>query len=99
MSKSEQKTRRIGGGLLIKIIILVLLVAIGFQLQNLRKQVAAAEAEKERYAQQIQLTQSKNEALKADIAEGNSSEKMEELARDELGWAKSDEYVFYDKRN
>ena len=81
MAKSKQQTRRVGGGLLIKIIILVLLVAVGFQLQNLRKQVAAAEAEKERYAQQIQLTQAKNEALKADIAEGNSSEKMEERYR------------------
>ena len=99
MAKSKKATRRVGGGLLIKVILLVLLVAIGFQLRTLRKQVAAAEAEKDRYAQQIQLTKAKNEALEADIAEGNSSEKMQELARDELGWAKADEYAFYDKRN
>lgn len=40
-----------------------------------------------------------NEALRADIAEGATDEKMEELARNELGWTDSNEYVFYDKSN
>ena len=40
-----------------------------------------------------------NDALRADIAEGATDEKMKDLARDELGWTDPDEYVFYDKSN
>lgn len=99
MSKKSKATQRVGGGLLIKVIILVLLVAVGFQLFNLRKQVLAAEAEKEHYAQQVQKTKAENDALESDIAEGNTLEKIEEIAREELGWAYSDEYIFDVKRN
>lgn len=99
MVQTKRKPQRVGGGLLIKVIILVLLAALSISYINLRKQVAAAEAQRDRYAQQVQKTSAENEALEADIAEGSTSEKMEEIARDQLGWAKSDEYIFYDKRN
>ena len=40
-----------------------------------------------------------NESLAADIAEGTTPEKMEELAREELGLVTPGEYVFYDVSN
>ena len=68
---------------LTKLVILVLLVAIGWQLYGLRSQVRRAQEEREQYA-----------ALEADITEGPTDEKLEEIARDELGLVKPGEYVF-----
>ena len=68
---------------LTKLVILVLLAAIGWQLYGLRSQVRRAQEEREQYA-----------ALEADITEGPTDEKLEEIARDELGLVKPGEYVF-----
>jgi len=81
-------------GLLTKIVILVLLVAIGWQLRELQGQLESAQAEKDRYAAEVAEQQQKNDALAADIAEGPTDEKIEEIARDELGYVKPGEYIF-----
>ena len=100
MKKENQKpAKEKSGGLLIHVVILLVLAAIGWQLHSLRSQIASAEAEKDRTAQQVEELQQKNESLKADIAEGATNEKMKDLARDELGWTDPNEYVFYDKSN
>ena len=67
---------------LTKLVILVLLAAIGWQLYGLRSQVRRAQEQRE------------NAALEADITEGPTDEKLEEIARDELGLVKPGEYVF-----
>ena len=41
-------------------------------------------------------TRRENDALAADIAEGPTREKIEEIARDELGLVTPNEYVFDD---
>ena len=61
--------------------------------------IHVAQAEKDRTAQQVETLKQSNDALRADIAEGATDEKMKDLARDELGWTDPDEYVFYDKSN
>ena len=61
--------------------------------------VADAQAEKERLAAQVETTRQENEALAADIAEGGTAEKKQEIARDELGWVGPGEYVFYNRSN
>ena len=94
--KAEQQTKRPRASLLTKIVLLVVLAAIGWQLYGLQSKVAAAQAEKERYAAQVAQTQRENEALAADIAEGPTREKVEEIARDELGLVTPNEYVFDD---
>lgn len=81
-------------GLLTKVVILVLLAAIGWRLYDLRGQIADAQAEQERYAAQVEERERENAALKADIEEGPTEEKLEDIARDELGYVKPDEYVF-----
>ena len=94
--KAEQQKKRPRASLLTKIVLLVVLAAIGWQLYGLQSKVAAAQAEKERYAAQVAQTQRENEALAADIAEGPTREKIEEIARDELGLVTPNEHVFDD---
>ena len=100
MAKGTAKpAKKRSGGLLIHVAILLLLAAIGWQLYHLQSQIASTQAEKDRTAQQVEMLKQTNDALRADIAEGATDEKMKDLARDELGWTDPDEYVFYDKSN
>ena len=77
----------------------MLLAAIGWQLYSLRDQVAQAREDRDRLATQVAQQQQENDALAADIAQGGTQEKMEEIARDELGLVAPGEYVFYDVSN
>ena len=101
MAKKEgtAKRTRPRASLLTKLLVVVLLAAIGWQLYEFRDQVASAQTEKELYAQQVAAQQQENDALAADIAQGTTTEKMEEIARDELGLVTPGEYVFYDTSN
>ena len=49
---------------------------------------------KNRYADLVAAKEQENAALEADIAQGPTDEKLQEIARDELGLVKPDEYVF-----
>ena len=57
-------------------------------------QVRRAQEEREQYAALVAEKQRENAALEADITEGPTDEKLEEIARDELGLVKPGEYVF-----
>ena len=100
MAKQTKKSpRRAKGSLLTRVLLLVLLVGIGWQLYNLQGQVDAAQADMALLAAKVDAQRLENDALSADIAEGNTPEKMEELAREELGLVTQGEYVFYDVSN
>ena len=101
MAKQQPKTnvRRRGGGLAIKLVLVLLLAGVGWQLYQLRDQVAAAQAEKERYETEVEMLRQENDALAADIAQGSTQEKMEEMAREDLGLVYPGERVFYDTSN
>lgn len=87
-------------GLLTKVLILALLAGMGFQLYHLRDQVENAQASRDQLASQVAAQQQENDALASDIAEGATPEKMEELAREKLGYVrKSGEIVFDDVSN
>lgn len=90
----KEKKQHPKAGLLTKVVLLVLLAAIGWRLYDLREQVADARAEQEHYAAQVEERERENAALKADIEEGPTEEKLEDIARDELGYVKPGEYVF-----
>ena len=92
--KAKKKVDRPRAGFLTKLVIVVLLAAIGWQVYDLRGQIAGAQAEKESYAAQVEQKEQENAALKADIAEGPTEEKLQDIARDELGYVKPGEYVF-----
>ena len=101
MAKNTQqkKQRRRGSGLAVRLILVLLLAGIGWQLYDLKSQVAAAEAEKARYETAVETLRQENDALAADIAQGSTQEKMEEMAREELGLVYPGERVFYDTSN
>lgn len=81
-------------GFLTKLLVVLLLAALGCQVYALREQVADAEAEKARVAALVERRRQENDALTEDIAEGCTPEKMQEIARRELGWLLPGEYVF-----
>mgnify|MGYP005858228335 CR=1 FL=1 len=86
MAKGTVKpAKKRSGGLLIYVAILLLLAAIGWQLYHLQSQIASTQAEKDRTAQQVEMLKQTNDALRADIAEGATEDKMKEIAQEELG--------------
>ena len=87
------------GSLSVHLVLLLVLAVLGWRLYVQQGENEKARAEHDAYAQQVETLKQDNEALRADIAEGATDEKMEELARNELGWTDSNEYVFYDKSN
>ena len=99
MAKSSKKQGRPRAGLLTKLAVLVLVAVLGWKLFDLQQQVQAAQAEKERYAAQVDRQQQINHALESDIEEGATPEKIEEIARAELGLVTPGEYVFFDTSN
>lgn len=100
MAKQKKQPRqRVRASLFTKVLLLVLLMGIGWQLVRIHDQVEAAVEEKARLETQIQAQQQENDALAADIAEGGTQEKMEEIARETLGLVYPGERVFIDKSN
>lgn len=94
--KTKQRTR---ASLFTKVLILVLLAATGWQLHRLQGQVDAAQTEKAALAAQVDAQRQTNDALSSDIASSDSQEKMEEIAREDLGLVSPGERVFYDVSN
>jgi cell division protein FtsB len=92
--KQTKKQDRPRSGLLTKLVILVLLAAIGWQLYGLYGQIESARADKDRYEALVAQKTQENSALAADIEEGPTDEKIEQIARDQLGLVKPGEYVF-----
>ena len=96
-ARAAKKGRRVlRAGALTKLLLLAVLLGIGWQLYRLQGQVEAAQAEKDRLAAQVEIVRQENSALSADIAAGGSQEKMEEIARNELGMVFPGEYVLCD---
>lgn len=96
---AREKHRIIHAGPLTKILLLVLMLGIGWQLYRLQSQVEAAQVEKDQLAAQVEQKRQENDALAADIAAGSTQEKMEEIARNELGMVFPGEYVLCDGVN
>ena len=99
MAKQQKKAARPHASLLTKLVVVALLAAIGLKLYDLRGQVAEAEQEKASYAQAVEERSRENQSLAADIEEGATPEKMEEIARNELGLVTPGEYIFFDTSN
>lgn len=96
MAKQRKTPRavKLRAGLLTKLLIVILLAALACEVFTLREKVAGAEAERARVAALVEGKRQENAALAADIEEGCTPEKMQEIARRELGWALPNEYVF-----
>ena len=99
MATARTEKKRTRSTLLTKLLLVVLLGAMGLQLRSLHIQVQNAEAQRDQLAQQVQTQQQENDALAQDIAEGSTREKMLEMAREELGYVNPNEIVVYDVSN
>lgn len=99
MAKKAETTKKAGSSLMSRLIILALIAFIGWQLYGLQGQLTAAQAERDRYQTEVETLRQENDALAADIAEGTTQEKMEEIARKELGVVTPGEYVFSHRGN
>lgn len=98
-NRGKNKKQRARAGILTKFVILALLAGLGWQLLQLKGQVEQAQEQRTALAQQVSDLQEQNDALEADIAEGATEEKMEDLAREKLGVVSPNERVFYDVSN
>jgi len=87
------KAVKLRTGLLTKLLIVILVAALACKVYALQERVSDAEAEKARVAAQVESRRQENDALAADIEEGCTPEKMQEIARRELGWVLPGEYV------
>jgi len=100
MSKKERAAKRkrriLRAGPLTKALLLILLLGISWHLYRLQGQVEAAQAEKDLLAAQVEVMRQENSTLSSDIAAGGNQEKMEEIARNELGMVFPGEYVLCD---
>ena len=68
---------------------------MGWRLRGLYRQVEDARVERDSYQARVDALEKENAALMADIEEGVTQEKMEQIARSELGMVLPDEYIFY----
>ena len=97
-SRTEQrKPRHVSAAVIV--LVLVILVAMGWRLNGLRAQLQTARFERDRYQDQVEEMEEKNAALSDDIEEGVTEEKIEEIARNDLGMVLPGEYVFYNTGN
>ena len=96
MAKHRKKPKavKLRTGLMTKLLIVILLAALVCEVYALREKVSAAEAEREQVAAEVESRKQENDALAADIEEGCTPEKMQEIALRELGLLLPGEYVF-----
>ena len=83
-------------GILVKLVLIALLIDAGITLYNLQSQIQAGQAQPAELTARAQSLEDENNALRADIAAAGDQEKLEDVARDELGMVQSGEKVFYD---
>ena len=90
----NRKRQSIRGSVLSGALILVLVAVLGWRLYGLRIQVANARLERDRYQSEVEALGEENAQLTADVKEGATEEKIEEIARYKLGLVQDGEYVF-----
>lgn len=83
-------------GILVKVVLIAVLVYAGVTLYNLQQQIQVAKAQEAELTAQVESLEDENNALRSDIAAAGDQDKLEDVARDELGMVKSGEKVFYD---
>lgn len=86
-------------GFFTKLLILLLAVALGWQLRSLHIKLNDAKIQQQQLTAQIEKKEQENDALQSGIKSGGSKEEIEKIARTELGLVAQGEKVFYDVSN
>ena len=95
--REERKPRHVSVAVIA--LALVILAVMGWRLNELHTQLETARFERDRYLEQVAEMEEKNAALSADIEEGVTEEKIEEIARNDFNMVLPGEYVFYNTGN
>ncbi|MBE6961733.1 MAG: septum formation initiator family protein [Ruminococcaceae bacterium] len=95
----KKKPAKARTGFFTKVLIVILLAVLTWQLGALRTQVEDAEFQRQQLAAQVDAKQAENNSLQASIDRGGSLEEMLRIAREELGLVAPNEKVFYDNSN
>lgn len=99
--RKERAERKKPRHISVAVIVLALaaLAVMGWRLNELHAQLQTARFERDRYQEQVKAMEEKNASLSANIQEGVTDEKIEDIARNEYGMVMPDEYVFYNNAN
>ncbi len=81
------------------LVVLILLLAAGFQLINMRARLAAAQAEQSALAERVSRQEQENRSLEAALDRADDTEYLQDLARDQLGMVTPGQKDFYDVSN
>lgn len=95
MAAAKKTEKKRPSSRLTAILLLVLLLGVGVQLYNMYGQLQAARAEQEVYAQRLATLQETNQRLESDIANSDDAALIEDIARNQLGMAKTNEKIFH----
>lgn len=90
----NNKNRSGVAGILVKLILAAVLIYAAVTLCDLQEQIQSARAQQAQLTVQVREITDKNNILRADIASAGDPEKLQDVARNELGMVKSDEKVF-----
>ena len=66
--RKTEKPKRAGTGPVVRLLLLLLLVSLGWQLVRINRQVETAQAQKEELAEQVESRQAENDALLKEMA-------------------------------
>ena len=90
-ARSKKRT-----GTLAVLLVLAILLAVGYQLMNIRGKLALAEAEQSALAERVARQEQENRSLEAALARSEDPEYLQQLARDRLGMVSPGQKDFYD---
>lgn len=76
------------------LLLVVLILTMGLVLENMYGQLSHAQAEQEIYAARLAMLREQNEKLRQDIANSDDPSLIEDIARNDLGMARSGEKIF-----
>ncbi len=80
-------------------VVLILLLLAGYQLNNMRARLAEAAAEQSALAAQVATQEQENRSLEAALERADDEEYLQQLARDQLGMVTPGQKDFYDISN
>ena len=83
-------------GVLAVLIMLAVLIAVGYQLANIRAKLATAEAERSALTEDVARQEQENRSLEAALERADDPEYLQQLARDRLGMVSPGQKDFYD---
>ena len=91
---AEKPKKRVS--MFVVLFVVVLLLAVGYQMANIRAKLANAQAEQSALAERVARQEQENRSLEAALERSEDPEYLQQLARDRLGMVSPGQKDFYD---